>query len=140
MKLLLKTLCLETYIAIKKSHLHNCNGNSHLHNCNRKIHQHTSNRKYHLKTSKNATGVTYITAIESVSCIVPTETITCRIDYRNFHLQKWCQSDILLVTIKKLSKRVSTNFKANSFSTPCTVVLVLLETWQCIVSINCAIY
>ena len=29
------------------------------------------------------------------------------------------QSEILLVTIKKLSKRVCTNFKANSFSTPC---------------------
>ena len=56
---------------------------------------------------------------EKVSCIVPTETATCRIEYRNFHFPKWCQSEILLVTIKKLSKRVSTNFKANSFSTPC---------------------
>ena len=56
---------------------------------------------------------------ETVSCIVPTETATCRIDYRNFHLQKWCQSEILLVTIKKLRKKVSTNFIANSFSTPC---------------------
>ena len=73
------------------------------------------NRNYHLKTCKNATEI----AIESVGCIVPTETATCRIDYGNFHLQKWCQSEILLVTIKKLSKRVSTNFKANSFSTPC---------------------
>ena len=88
--------------------------------CNRKIHQHISNRKYLLKSCKNATDiVTYIIAIESVSCIVPTETVSYRIDYRNFHLQKWCQSEILLVTIKKLSERVSTNFKANSFSTPC---------------------
>ena len=111
------------------SHLHNYNENCHphiccrncyLHNCNRKIHQDTSDRKYHLKTCKNATDVvTCIIAIESVSCIVPTETATCRIDYRNFHLQKCCQSEILLVTLKKLSKRVSTNFKANSFSTPC---------------------
>ena len=75
---------------------------------------------YHLKTCINATDlVTCIIAIESVSCIVPTETVTCRIDYRNFHLQKWRQSEVLLVTTKKLSKRVSTNFKANSFSTPC---------------------
>ena len=39
--------------------------------------------------------------MESVSCIVPTETATCRIDYRNFHLQKWCQSEILLVMYNK---------------------------------------
>ena len=39
-------------------------------------------------------------AIESVICIVPTETATCRVDYRNFHLEKWCQSEILLVIIK----------------------------------------
>ena len=63
--------------------------------------------------------VTCTIAMESVGCTAPTETAPCRIDYRNFHLQKWCQSEILLVTIKKLSKRVSTNFKANSFSTPC---------------------
>ena len=31
---------------------------------------------------------TCIIAIESVSCIVPTETATNRIDYRKFHLQK----------------------------------------------------
>ena len=35
--------------------------------------------------------ITGIIAIESVvSCIVPTKTATCRIDCRNFHLQKWC--------------------------------------------------
>ena len=32
---------------------------------------------------------TCIITIESVSCVVPTETATCRIDYRNYHLQKW---------------------------------------------------
>ena len=32
--------------------------------------------------------------------------------YRNFHLQKWCKSEILLVSIKKLSQWVSTKFKA----------------------------
>ena len=34
MKLLLETV---TYIAIKESHLHNCNGNSHVHNALQKI-------------------------------------------------------------------------------------------------------
>ena len=53
---------------------------------------HNCNRRWHLIT------------IESVSCIVPTEIFTCRIDYRNFHLQKWCQSEILLVIIKKLNE------------------------------------
>ena len=61
-------------IAIEPQNLHNCN------------------RRWHLIT------------IESVSCIVPTEISTCRIDYRNFHLQKWCQSEILLVIINKLSE------------------------------------
>ena len=59
-----------------------------LHNCNRRWH------------------------LESVSCIVPTEISTCRIDYRNFHLQKWCQSEILLVIIKKFSEWVKAKFKA----------------------------
>ena len=87
-----------------------------MHNCNRKIHQHNCNRKDRLRTCKNATDVvTCIIAIESAGCIVSTESATCRIDYRNFHLQKWCQSEILLVTIKKLSKIVSTNFKASLF-------------------------
>ena len=72
-------------------------------------------QKVHLKTCKNATDVFIcIIAIERVSCIA-----TSRINYRNFCMQKWCQCEILLVTIKKLSKRVSTNFKANSFSTLC---------------------
>ena len=39
--------------------------------------------------------------MESVSCLVPIETATCRIDYRNFHLQKWCQSETLLVMYNK---------------------------------------
>ena len=92
----------------------------------------------YLKTCINATDVvTCIIAIESVSYIVPTETAICRIDYRNFHFQKWCQSEILLVAIKKLSKRISTNFKANSFSTPC---ITYGETQQYIASMNCAIY
>ena len=93
------------HILCRNCHLHMCCRNFSLHNCNRKIHQHTSNRKYHVKTCINATDViTCIIAIESVSCIVPTETASCSIDYRKFHLQKWCQSDILLVTIKKLSE------------------------------------
>ena len=91
-----------------------------MHDCNKKIQQHACDRKYHLKTGINATDVvTCIIVIESVSSIVPTETTTCRIDYRNFYSQKWCQSEILLVTIKKLSKWVSTKFKVDSFSTPC---------------------
>ena len=108
------------HICCRNFLLRNCNRNSHLHNCSRKIHQHTSNKEYHLKTRINATVfVTFIIVIESVSCIVPTEAFTCRINYRIFHLQKWCLSVIFLVTIKKLSKWVSTKFKANSFSTPC---------------------
>ena len=51
------------------------------------------NRRWHL-----------IIAIESVNCIVPTETATCRNDYRNFHSQKWCQSETLLVKIKKFNE------------------------------------
>ena len=132
----------------RKYHLHNCNRDSHQYNYNKKLSSTYLLQKLlpayvmqklliyqsillstnipvtesttYLKTCKNATGVfTYVIAIESVSCIIPTENVTCRIDYRNFHLQKWCQSEILLVAIKKLRKRVSTNFKANSFSTPC---------------------
>ena len=57
--------------------------------------------------------------MESVSCIVPTETANCRIDYRNFHLQKWCPSEIFLVIIKKLSERVRTKFKGKNFSITC---------------------
>ena len=64
-----------------------------------------SNKKYHFKTLINATDVaTCIIATESVSCIVLTETSTYRIDYKNFNLQKWCQSEIRSVTIKNLSK------------------------------------
>ena len=37
-------------------------------------------------------------------------------DCRNLHQQKWCHSEILLVTIKKLSEGISIRFK---FSTPC---------------------
>ena len=47
--------------------------------------------------------VTCIIAIESFSSIVPTETATCKIDYRHFHLQKWYQSEILLVEIKRFT-------------------------------------
>ena len=66
--------------------LHNCNRNSHLRNCNRKIHQHTSDRNTICINTTDA--VTCVIA----SCIVPTENATCRIHYRNFHLQKWWQS------------------------------------------------
>ena len=46
----------------------------------------TNNKKYHLKTCINATdNVTRMIAIESVSCMAPTETSNCRIDYRNFN-------------------------------------------------------
>ena len=108
--------------------------NSHMLNCNRKIHQYTTNNRYQLKTCINATEIaTCRTAIESVGCTVPTETSTCRTDYKNFHQQKWYQSEICLVTIKKLSELVSTEFKANSFSTPC---ITYRETQQWIVSMN----
>ena len=56
-----------------------------------------------------ATGVITCTiAIVRVSWIVPTETATFKIDYRNFHLQKWWYLEILWVTTKKLNKLVST--------------------------------
>ena len=71
-------------IAIEPQNLHNCNKR-----CN-----------------------TCIITIEGVICIVPTETATYRIDCRNFHLLKWCQSEILLIIIKKLSEWVSTKFLA----------------------------
>ena len=138
---LLKTV---TYIAIKerlfciitidlcimhcrKYHLRNCNRNprlrnynkncqphlscrnSHLLNCNRKIHQHTSNKKYYLKTCINATCHLH-------NCHRKSQLHSSN---RNFNLQKWCQPEIRLVTIKKLSKWVITKFKENSFSTPC---------------------
>ena len=75
--------------AIEPQKLLDCNRRWHLHNCYR------------------------------VSCIVPTETARCRIDYRNFHSQKWCQSETLLVIIKKFSEWVRTKFKINSFSSTC---------------------
>ena len=100
------------HMCCRNFYLYNCNKNSYLHNCNRKIHRHSSNRKYHLKTCINATDVvTCIIAMESVSGIVPTETTTCRFDYRNFNLQKWYQSEILLVTIKKLSEWIRTSLR-----------------------------
>ena len=36
--------------------------------------------------------------------VVLTEIATRTIEYRNFHLQKWCLSEIILVTIEKLSE------------------------------------
>ena len=50
---------------------------------------------------------TCIITIESVSSIVPTETATCRIEYRH--------SEIILVIIKKLSEKVKTKFKTEKF-------------------------
>ena len=50
-------------------------------------------------------------AIESGSYIVPTETATCRMTiYRNFHLQKWWHSEILLVALKKIVRQNSFSF------------------------------
>ena len=131
-------ITIETVMCIlhcRKYHLHDCSRNSHLHNCNKNCHPHICCRNCHLHMcSRNfnciiatetvtcliATDViTSIIAIESVSCIVPAETSTFRIAYRNFHLQKWCLSEIHLITKKKLNKWVTTKFKTNSFSTPC---------------------
>ena len=63
--------------AIEPKNLYNFNRHWHLHNCYRKCH---------------------------VSCIVSKKTATCRIDYKNFHLQKWCQSEILLIITQKISE------------------------------------
>ena len=72
-------------IAIESQNLHNCSRCWPLHNCYRKCQLHSSNR---------------------ITCT------TCIIDYRNFHLQKWWLSEIVLVTIKKLSEWVKIKFKA----------------------------
>ena len=108
--------------------MYNYNRNSHLHGCNRKINQHKCNKKNHLhncnKTSEPALfpqTFTCIISTESVSFIVPTKTVTCRIDYKHFYLEKWCQSKILLVAIKKLSEWVTTKVKEGSFSISCTI-------------------
>ena len=115
----------------------------HQHNCNRDSHNYNKNcflqkllPAYVLQKLLTAQLKESESVIESVSYVVPTETATYIIDCRNFHFQKWCQSDILLVTIKKLSKSVSTKFKANSFSTLC---ITYGEIRQWIVSMNCAI-
>ena len=64
--------------------------------------------QYNLKIYIIATDIdAYIIAIENVSCME-----TARIDYRSFHLLKCFHSEMLLVIIKKLSKWVSTKFKA----------------------------
>ena len=95
----------------------NCNRNSRLHHCKK--------RSTNVSVAESTTNIiatevsTCIIAMESVSCIVPTETANCRIDYRNFHLQKWCPSEIFLVIIKKLSERVRTKFKGKYFSIAC---------------------
>ena len=48
--------------------------------------------------------ITSMIAKGSASCMVATETATCKIDWTNFYLQKRCQSEVLLVTVKKLSE------------------------------------
>ena len=74
---------------------------------------------------------TNITVTESTTCIIVTEPRDlhncnkrhlhncyrkCQLhSWKNFHLQKWCQSEVLLITIKKLGKWVSTKFKAKWF-------------------------
>ena len=81
---------------------------------------------------------TCIIAIQKVSCIVPTDTATCRIDHRNFHLQKWCQPKILSVVIKKLSEKVSSKFKAKQFQYYLYNSMKKLGRALC--QWNCAIY
>ena len=57
--------------------------------------------------------VIFIIAIESISCIVPTETVTCRIDFKIFHLRKWCESEIYFKNLTLFShKKAETNNKA----------------------------
>ena len=67
-----------------------------------------------IETSTSITTVkivTHIFAAETFTCVNDAETSnciiatgTCRIKGRNFHLQKWCQSEILFVMIKKFSE------------------------------------
>ena len=75
-----------THICCRNFHLHKCCRNFSLHNCNRNTHLRICNKHWHL---------------HNYYSIVLTETTICRIDYKNFHSQKWCQSEILLVIIKK---------------------------------------
>ena len=74
-------------IAIEPQNLHTCNRRCHLHNYHRKSQLYSSNRNCQLK-------------------------LRTEIDNKNFHLQKWCQSEILLVTINEFSEWVRTKFKA----------------------------
>ena len=67
--------CITNIIAIEPQNLHSCNRRWPLHNCYRKSQLHSL-----------------------------TEAATRRVGNRNFHLQKWCQSEILLVIIKKFSE------------------------------------
>ena len=108
-------------------HLHNYNKNCNPHICCRNCHllcaAKTSNciiatetvtciivpersnnipvAKYHLKTCINSTD--FVTCIIAIKCQlhIPTEASTCRINYRIFQLQKFCQPEILLASIKK---------------------------------------
>ena len=78
--------------------LHNWNRNSHLDNLRDR--------------STNITESTIcIIAIEPQNLKNLTGVLTCKIKEKSFHLQKWCQSEILLVIIQKLSEWVSMKFK-----------------------------
>ena len=62
--------------------------------------------KYHLKTCINSTDV--VTCIIAIKCHLHSFNRNFHLAelaiYRIFHLRKWCQSEILLVTTKKLDK------------------------------------
>ena len=85
-----------------------------LHNFNRRWHVHNCCRKCQLH--------------------IPTET--ARIDYRNFHLQKWCQSETLLVVIKKFSEWQGPSFRQNSFSITC-IIQWRNSTMHCVNELYC---
>ena len=90
--------------------MYNCNRNSHLLYCNRKMHHHTNNKKVPPQNLHRCNRRRHLNNCRR-KCQLHSSN-------RNFHLQKWCQPGICLVTIKKLSKSVTTKFKANSLSTP----------------------
>ena len=116
-------------IRCRKCHLNMYCRNFKLHNCNRNSHLLARERSTNITVTESTTSIITIEPLNMHNCSrlchqrncyrkcqlhIPVETATCRINYINFHLQKWCQSAILLVLLKKLSERVST--KQNSIT------------------------
>ena len=122
----------------RKRHLHNSSKGSHLHNYNEIVtHIFAAETVTCISATETSNCIiaterfTNITVTKSTTCIIAMEPRDlhncnkhhvyncyrkCQLrSWKNFHLQKWCQSEVLLITIKKLGKWVSTKFKAKWF-------------------------